>query len=91
MPRAPLCQWPICCGSSGSERSQIRKPSSGGVSVSPPQPAGMCSSAVIIRPSAICTWIVHVFGGPSIQRTKRGALGSVTSTMLQPLCHSAAT
>ena len=73
-------------GDSGSLTSQISTPSSNGASASPPQPGAIRSSAVIMRPAATWTWIVHVLAGPSTKRTSRGAAASVTSRTDQPRC-----
>ena len=43
------------------------------------RPGGRCSSAVIIVPSATCTWMVMELGGPSRNLSSSGCSGSVTS------------
>src|SRR5262245_51793683 len=51
----------------------MRKPSCDLAAASPiVRPGGGCSSAVIIVPSATCTWMVMVLGGPSSQRSSSG-------------------
>ena len=84
--------WPVrkCdsrTGWAGSVMSHKNTPSSNGSPGLPPHRSGTGSSEVASRLSLIVTCSVQQPGGPSMNATCLGVAGSVTSRIVQPLCH----